>query len=607
MKNEAFSEYSDLTQKEDLEQKTMKFIATTKAESITNQQPFLNQEEKINKADQQENQNLNTYTFSNFNKEKDIPQKTNHIDNFIEAAGYTKYHFHLFLINGIIFFMIGSEFVITNLLLSTLKTEWSLSENQVVTLSSALFVGILITSVLSGNINSNYGRRMPTILGCITLSVFSMLTSFADNFWIMLAIKVLVGIGIGTVIPSLTSLVTECIPNNNRSLVLNGVWGLYPLGIIYVCYIGVHFIKRNIFDWRTTCFINSLTGIPVCYLTFFLDESPRYLFLKVTSHLKGDSVGDSTLSVIDENNALIKKGFEILNKLGKSANKKLSEEEKKNIIEQLKEEKDKNEFAYERSVYVTNENKRKSLEHVNFDSLVKNTFINDDYKNNNYYNNNLINNNNINNSLALNKSIRQKTKSKFSFRLFFIEENKFTSICLIFLWYLTSLISFGLLIVLPKHYEIILKNDKSESLKNMILTMYIFFVCPLVRGYISELSLGRRWTMVIGFSGAAVFSLICFITESNLFVYSGILNFFINISLGVVAVYTSEFYDTLLRSGALGMGNAFTRIGGITAPFVSNFAESLMYKGSFLSFAIFSVVGAVLSFMLKESKELKIR
>jgi len=513
------------------------------------------------------------FQFTTFNDHNHTLEKINYIDNFINNAGYTKYHFHLFLINAIIFFMIGSEFVITNLLLSTLKTEWNLSDNQVVTLSSALFVGILITSVLSGNINSNYGRRIPTILGCLTLSIFSMLTSFAYNFWFMLFIKVLVGIGIGTVIPSLTSLVTECIPNNNRSLVLNGVWGLYPLGIIYVCYIGIHFIKRNIFDWRTTCLINSLTGIPVCYLAFFLDESPRFLFLKITSHFKPQGATDKTQN-IDDKNPIMTEAFEILNKLGKSANKLLSDEDKRNIINQLRDERDKKDYEYEKSLHHTHE-KRKSLDSFN-DS-------------------------------GLNKSIRQKSKSKFSFRLFFTEENKFTSICLIFLWYLTSLISFGLLVVLPKQYEIILKNDKSESLKNMILTMYIFFVCPLVRGYISELSLGRRLTMVIGFTGAAVFSLICFFTEHNLFVFSGTLNFFINISLGVVSVYTSEFYDTLLRSGALGMGNAFTRIGGITAPFVANFSESIMYKGSFLSFTVFSVIGAILSFMLKETKELKIR
>jgi len=480
MKNEALSIYSNSTQKEDyFDDKTNKFLKTTKAEGIDNE-PLLHQNKHL--IGEHDKQSLNTDLISNNNNKTHKAERTNYIDNFIDEAGYTKYHFHLFLINAIIFFMIGSEFVITNLLLSTLKTEWSLMENQVVLLSSALFLGILITSVLSGNINSNYGRRKPILIGCITLSTFSMLTSFADNFWIMLAIKVLVGIGIGTVIPSLTSLVTECIPNNNRSLVLNGVWGLYPLGIIYVCYVGIHFIKRNIFDWRTTCLINSLTGIPVCYFTFFLDESPRYLFLKVTSVFKGESTGDDSLSVIDENNPLIKKGFEILNKLGKSANKKLSDQDKRNIIGQLKEDKEKNDSAYVRSSYFSKEIKRRSQENiihyesnVNYNLNNENNFNN---KQNSFNNNTNIKNENIkiNSSLALNKSIKQKTQSKFHFGLFFTDDNRFTSICLIFLWYLTSLISFGLLVILPKHYEIILKNDKSESLKNMILTMYIFFL-----------------------------------------------------------------------------------------------------------------------------------
>ncbi len=537
--------------------------------------------------------NSNSFYSNIINKTKNQSEYINHIDTFIDSSGYTKYHFHLFLINSIIFFMIGSEFVITNLILSTLKDEWRLNEIYIQALSSSLFVGILITSILSGIINSNFGRRIPIITGCLILSLFSMFTSFANNFWVMIIIKVFVGIGIGTVIPSMTSLVTECIPNNNRSIVLNGVWGLYPLGIIYVCYISVHFIKRNIFDWRTTCFINSLTGIPVCYLVFFLDESPRYLFLRVTSNCKNDNKNDCmNFNTIDENNILIKKGFEILNKIGKSGNMKLTQEEKANIIVQLKEEKEKNLLAYEITVSA-------------FDSNYNNN-------NNSLSNRNLlleIKKNSMDNlnTFDKNKGIRKITKNKFSFRLFFTEDNKSTSICLIFLWFISSLISFGLLVVLPKQYEIILKNDKSESLKNMILTMYIFFVCPFVRGYISELSLGRRWTMVIGFSGSAIFSLICFFSESNLHVFSGFLNFFINISLGVVNVYTSEYYDTLLRSGALGMGNAFTRIGGIIAPFFSNFSEIIIYKGSFLSFTIISILGAILSFMLKESKMLKIR
>jgi MFS family permease len=498
--------------------------------------------------------------------------RINYIDNFIDEAGYTRYHFHIFFINAVVFFMIGSEFVITNLLLSTLKKEWNLTDQNLIFISSALFIGILQTSILSGNINSKYGRKTPTIVGCFILCIFSASTAFINNFWVMFIVKIIVGFGIGIIIPSFTSLITELIPNTNRSLVLNSIWGLYPLGMIYVCYIGIHFIKRNIFDWRTTCLINSFSGIPILYLVLFLDESPRYLFLKVTSGNKNPE--EKMVSDITEENEFIEQGFKILNKLGKSVGKILTNEDKKNILNQLREDRMRNNIAYERSVQNTIE-KRKSKDLS---------------------------------ETGLNKSIRNKTTNKFSFSLFFTEENKFISINLLFLWFLTSLISFGLLVVLPKHYELILKNDKSESMKNMILTMYVSFPCPFIRGAISEIKgLGRRFTMVIGFSGAAFFSFLSFISESNLFIYTGLLNFFINISLGVVSVYTSEYYDTLLRSGALGMGNAFTRIGGITAPFLVNFADKIIYKGAFFAFTLLSIIGAIFSFLLKESKDLKIR
>jgi len=395
----------------------------------TNKEPLMNNNNSL-EQEQEKEEKLEEKSLK-LTKSIDTPQtlnstlhdidskapKINYIDDFIDKAGYTKYHFHMFFINAIVFFMIGSEFVITNLLLSTLKKEWDLSNDQVISLSSAIFIGILVTSILSGNINSNYGRKIPTIVGCFILCIFSASTAFISNFWILLLVKICVGIGIGIIIPSYTSLVTECIPNTNRSLVLNAVWGLYPLGMIYVCYIGIHFIKRNIFDWRTTCLINSFTGIPIIYFVLFLDESPRYLFLKVTSHT-GDISSENDISEISENNELIKRGFFILNKLGKSANKTLTNQDKKNILWQLRQEKSRNNSMYEKSLQITVE-KRKSMD--------------------------------IEES-GMNKSIKNKGSNKFSFALFFNEENKFISIYLIFLGFLISLISFGLLVVLPKHY-----------------------------------------------------------------------------------------------------------------------------------------------------------
>ena len=93
-------------------------------------------------------------------------------------------------------------------------------------------------------------------------------------------------------------------------------------------------------------------------------------------------------------------------------------------------------------------------------------------------------------------------------------------------------------------------------------------------------------------------TLSCTFNESKLSLFSGTLNFFINISLGLVSVYTSEVYPTHLRSGALGIGNAFTRLGGITAPFICEYMDRHYDKGSFKFFAVIGLLSVFLSFGL---------
>ena len=350
----------------------------------------------------------------------------NHVDTYLEKVGYSRFHIKLIFINAIIFFTVGCEFLITNIMLSTIGKEWELSTHQISLLGSSIFIGVFITSLLTGYINNRFGRKIPSMIGCICISIFSITTSFSQYFWQLFLIKIFIGMGIGIIIPGMTSLITESIPKTNRSLVLNLVWGLYPLGIIYVCYVGIQFVHRNILDWRTTCFINSLSTIPAVFLSIFLKESPRYLLLKLR----------------------FEEGFNILNLIGLS-----------------------------KGIYLTDNDKEKL----------------------------------ITESFEFNKE-QNSTYSEY-----FEGEFKFVSIFLIILWYNTSLISYGLLIVLPKHFENLTKKDMADSLKNMMAAMYILFMCPYVRGFISELNFfGRKKTLALGFFGAFIWSICCLVNESNL-------------------------------------------------------------------------------------------
>jgi MFS family permease len=430
----------------------------------------------------------------------------NTLDNLFDEIGYTFFHFRMILIVSLIFFVDGGEMIIINLLLSTIQQQWSFSNLNKSLLSSSVFFGFFIGSMFSGLFINKFGRKKPTIVGMGIIYTFSLLTASGYDFYTLFFIRVLVGIGIGIVVPAATSLVTETIPSYNRSLVLNILWILYAPGIIYICWVAMHYIKKQELLWREICILNSMNSLCVFGLSFLLDESPRYLLLKKKSE----------------------EAFRIINKI---SSRQLTDVEKSFIIR----------------------------EHI----------------------------------------IIGEIKNDFNYAAFINKKNLFISLILGVLWYLTSVISYGLLYILPKLFDSMDKNNKHESLKHMILTMTILFPCPLFRGFISEVkSIGRKYGMIYGYVGSAVCVILCMLVKENLFIYSGFLKFFINTSIGIVSVYTSEVYPTHLRSLALGFGNGLTRVGGITTPFFCEMLENYMKKGSFYMFFLLSIIGVFATWLL---------
>ena len=104
--------------------------------------------------------------------------------------------------------------------------------------------------------------------------------------------------------------------------------------------------------------------------------------------------------------------------------------------------------------------------------------------------------------------------------------------------------------------------------------------------------------MIIGYIGTALAILLCIIFKENLFIYSGLLKFFINTSIGIVSVYTSEVYPTHLRSLALGFGNGLTRVGGITTPFLCEMMDSYFTRGPFYMFFLLCLLGVIGTYLL---------
>lgn len=134
----------------------------------------------------------------------------------------------------------------------------------------------------------------------------------------------------------------------------------------------------------------------------------------------------------------------------------------------------------------------------------------------------------------------------------------------------------------------------------MIKTMLLVTPSAVIRGFISEIKfLGRKNTLSLGFFGAFINAIICFIISSYIPFFSGLLKFSIHISSGTVSIYTSEVYPTEVRSLAVGFGTSVTRIAAFLSSFATEIFDSLTPKGSFILFAITSFISFLCSINLK--------
>jgi MFS family permease len=249
------------------------------------------------------------------NKSSDSNLNTNipKIDEYLDRVGYTRFHIISILIVCCIFFVDGCEMIIINLILSSLEKEWKLNLVQRSLLSSAVFFGFFTGSLFSGYFTNKYGRRYPSIVGAFTIWTFTSCTPLCNSFESLFCIRIIVGLGIGIIVPATTTIITESIPSFYRSFALNNLWTLYPLGIIYICKISSFFIdKEEYLDWRKITFINGYTSITIIFMVIQLRESPRYLLIK----------------------GRFEEGFDVLNSIGKSKNIKLTEQEKIILIDE---------------------------------------------------------------------------------------------------------------------------------------------------------------------------------------------------------------------------------------------------------------------------------
>jgi len=206
--------------------------------------------------------------------------------------------------------------------------------------------------------------------------------------------------------------------------------------------------------------------------------------------------------------------------------------------------------------------------------------------------------------------MKGSSEERSNFKDLFSSNNLKLSIILFTLWYIVSYVYYGLIYILPSIYqELALTKNNTEHVD---YKMYEHIIADIIFSCIFEIPsnisngilpniIGRKTTILIGFIGSFIFSTLCWFSSYSIPFHSSIAKALINTAFNVLYVYTSEAYPTYMRSTALGTCNFFSRIGGFTTPFINQKLLRIHILLPFVSFALTSFLGLVLTLLLDET------
>ncbi|XP_068129000.1 putative transporter SVOPL isoform X2 [Hyperolius riggenbachi] len=145
--------------------------------------------------------------------------KTYTVEDAVETIGFGRFHIILFLIMGSTGIAEAMEIMLLAVISSSIRCEWHLQSWQVALVTTMVFFGYMVFSILLGLLADRYGRLKILVISFIWGAYFSLLTSFSPNYIWFVFLRCMVGCGVSGHAQGLI-IKTEFLPKKFRGYML---------------------------------------------------------------------------------------------------------------------------------------------------------------------------------------------------------------------------------------------------------------------------------------------------------------------------------------------------------------------------------------------------
>jgi MFS transporter, AAHS family, 4-hydroxybenzoate transporter len=174
----------------------------------------------------------------------------------------------------------------------SISAEWAISPQSLGMVFSAALVGMALGAVFLSPYSDVVGRRNIILLSLLLISTGMVATAMANSIPQLIMLRFFAGLGIGSMLASMTSMVSEYAPDRLRNLFILILHAGYPIGAIITGFVAADILPE--YGWRplfVVAGVASLLGLPLVFmflpesLDFLTKKQPKDALLKVNAVL----------------------------------------------------------------------------------------------------------------------------------------------------------------------------------------------------------------------------------------------------------------------------------------------------------------------------------
>jgi putative MFS transporter len=195
----------------------------------------------------------------------------------LDRLPFTREHGRLVGGSGIGWALDAMDVGLISFVMAALKVQWDLGSTELSWIASIGFVGMALGASLGGLLADRIGRRQ---VFALTLLVYGLATGASALAWsvgALMALRFVVGLGLGAELPVASTLVSEFAPARIRGRIVVVLEAFWAVGWLLAAVIGYVVVPTSDAGWRWALVIGAAPALYAVFVRRGLPESVRFL------------------------------------------------------------------------------------------------------------------------------------------------------------------------------------------------------------------------------------------------------------------------------------------------------------------------------------------